>query len=257
LPENLYRRIFNATFAAYRAAIRAAYARKATLAWLRRDERGYREYALVHRMMPFSLVGAGGLEHTYEAVRDIQERRIPGDFVELGVARGGCAALMALAAKQTGEKRCFWLFDSYEGLPEPTKEDFEVGRTGSHLRPLPKGSCLGTYQEVQRLLFGELHLERESINMVKGWFQDTVPPTRAIIGPIALLRIDADWYESVKICLDELYDQVSAGGYVIVDDYGTCFGARKAVDEFLEQRGIAVTLVHDGRGGCKFVKPGR
>ena len=90
--------------------------------------------------------------------------------------------------------------------------------------------------------------------MVKGWFQDTIPLNSKSIGDIALLRIDADWYESVKCCLIELYDNVSNGGYIIIDDYDSCFGAKKAVDDFLLMKNIMVEFHHDGRGGIHFKK---
>jgi predicted O-methyltransferase YrrM len=184
------------------------------------------------------------------------ERGMSGSIVECGVARGGSAALMALNEARTGSNRKIWLFDSYEGLPEPSVEDLQGNETGKHIRPLPKGSCLGTIEQVSELLFDTLRLDRNNIKLVKGWFENTLPVNRTSVGTISVLRIDADWYDSVKCCLDQLYDQVEPGGYVIIDDYGSCFGAQKAVDEFLAARQLSVELVADGRGGCDFVKPG-
>jgi hypothetical protein len=88
--------------------------------------------------------------------------------------------------------------------------------------------------------------------MVKGWFQDTLPVTRAKIGPIAVLRLDGDWYESTKVCFENLFDQVSNNGFVILDDYFSCFGCKKATDEFLAARGKAYPIIPDGRGGAYF-----
>jgi hypothetical protein len=53
------------------------------------------------------------------------------------------------------------------------------------------------------------------------------------------LRIDADWYDSVRCCLESLYDQVVEGGFVIFDDYYTFDGCAIAVHEFLGKRGLA------------------
>ncbi|MDQ3275320.1 MAG: TylF/MycF family methyltransferase [Actinomycetota bacterium] len=63
------------------------------------------------------------------------------------------------------------------------------------------------------------------------------------IGPISVLRIDGDWYESVKTCLVELYDQVSRGGFVIFDDYFVWEGCAVAVHEFLGERKLGHRLI--------------
>jgi hypothetical protein len=70
-----------------------------------------------------------------------------------------------------------------------------------------------------------------------------------------VLRVDGDWYESTKCCLENLYDNVVSGGFLIIDDYGTCHGCKKAVDEFIQRRGLNVQFFSDGRGGVKFEKP--
>ena len=51
-----------------------------------------------------------------------------------------------------------------------------------------------------------------------------------------MLRLDGDWYESTRVCLEHLHDLVVPGGFVIIDDYGYWEGCRRAVDEFLASR---------------------
>ena len=74
------------------------------------------------------------------------------------------------------------------------------------------------------------------------------------IGKIVVLRLDGDWYESTIVSLTNLFDLVVTAGYVIVDDYATCYGSKKALDEFLESRGLKIILNEDGRGGVWFEK---
>lgn len=251
LPFGVYRSLYEAGFAMYRRLIRYSYRAKA---WGQKPSYRNRN-RMVFQSMPFSLVGWQGLEVTYDAVKSVLDEQVHGAIVECGVAQGGSALLMARLATTHARVRQVWLFDSYEGLPEPTADDYRDGVTGRHVRPLPKGSCLGTIEQVSSLLFERFGLPRDSIHLVKGWFQDTLPTTRQQVGPIAVLRLDGDWYESTKCCFEQLYDQVTENGFVILDDYFSCFGCQKATDEFLQARGVPVQIKADGRGGAFFRKP--
>jgi O-methyltransferase len=253
LPERLFHRLFSLAFGFYRSLIRFFYLRFVLYGALTGDRLRVHKTLLVFRVMPRSLVGWRGLEATYDVVLNVLSQRIKGAIVECGVARGGSAALMGMMTEGALD-RALWLFDSYEGLPEPTAADFSGGVSGRHLQPLTKGSCLGTYEGVRELLFARLHLSSDRVSMVKGWFQDTLKNHAQSIGRVSLLRIDADWYDSVRCCLEALYDLVVPGGFVIIDDYGSCFGAQKALDEFLAARRTSVVLIPDGRGGVHFQK---
>jgi Macrocin-O-methyltransferase (TylF) len=256
LPEAVYEPLYDTLFACYRSALRAFYFRNIVTRWLGGNHAGLFRAKAVRRVMPYSLVGASGLEATFDAACELIQKRIFGAFVECGVARGGCAALLATVATQEFPRRQMWLFDSFDGLPSPTSEDYgqDQKSTGRHIRPLVRGSCCGTKDEVEALLFSRFGFARDSISLVQGWFQDTLPATKERIGPIALLRIDGDWYESTICCLDNLYDLVVPGGSIIIDDYGVCFGCKKAVHEFFAKRNIRPLLIPDNRGGVRFSK---
>ena len=257
LPGRIFSRFYFFSFNSYRLMIRILFFRFILFHALRGDKAGLRQAQRIFQVLPYSLVGWRGLEATYRAALDIETRGVEGSFVECGVAQGGSSALMALVSSEYGWRRRCWLFDSFEGLPSPTIDDFEPGSdiTGTHVQPLPAGSCLGTVDEVEVMLFGRFQLPTENIILVEGWFENTVPLRAKETGPISILRIDADWYESTRICLDHLYGQVVPGGYIIIDDYGTCVGARKAVDQHISKFGLDVDLVPDGRGGVHFQKP--
>lgn len=227
---------------------------------LKRDSRNTKRIKTIYLVRPYSMVGRTGLLTTYDIASGIEKSNISGCFVECGVARGGCSALMAIVARENKHDRKMWLFDSFEGLPESSSED-SYKEPNTH-KPKDKsanlvspGYCLGTYDEVERLLFTKLGLSRNNVFMVKGWFQDTLPKRKDEIGEISFLRIDADWYKSTECCLENLYDNVIAGGYIVIDDYQSVVGCKKATDEFLRNRGLNVKLVFDNRGGAYFVKP--
>jgi O-methyltransferase len=259
LPASVFNPLLRLIMTVYRFFIRTAYLVRTIPRFFRKDPQGWETARQVYRALPYSLVGVGGLEATYRLTRDAVKQGLPGDFVELGVARGGCAALMGSAIFDGADKEGsrLWLFDSFEGLPPPGELDYEESvtcETGDHIRPLDEGSCLGTLNEVEHLLFDTYRFPRERIALVKGWFEDTIPRVGKEIDGIAVLRIDADWYDSTKICLDHFYDKVTPGGAVIIDDYETCHGCKKALDTFLSERGLKANLESDGRGGRWFVK---
>lgn len=225
---------------------------------LKGDSKNAKRMMRICSILPYTLVGRSGLLTTYDLASKIEKSKIDGCFVECGVARGGCSALMAMVANDNGGDRKVWLFDSFEGLPDPTIEDavdvIEHPGEDRHSNALHKGYCLGTYDEVERLLFSRLHLSKNNIFMIEGWFQDTLPKYKDKIGDISFLRMDGDWYESTKCCLENLYDNVISGGYIFIDDYSLA-GCKKAVDEFLTKRKENVEFVFDNRGGAYFVKP--
>jgi O-methyltransferase len=257
LPSAVYTALYRGAFGVYRTGVALRFRADVARRRRRGDWESVRRGEAVIKAMPFSLVGPSGLEATYQAVHDTVAQRVTGAIVECGVAQGGSSAAMALALRDAGETRHLWLFDSFEGLPDATADDVDPGSgaTGAHIRPLPKGSCLGTYEEVERLMARVVGVPSENFTLVKGWFQETVSQTAERIGQIAVLRLDGDWYESTRCCLVGLYDQLVSGGLLIIDDYHSCYGAHRAVHEFLAERGDPdPVFVNDGSGGVLYTK---
>lgn len=207
---------------------------------------------------PYTMVGYKRLSNAYELAKKASNDKIGGAFVECGVWKGGCSAVMAFVADKEGAGRKMWLFDSFEGLPEPTPEDGKMAkdyasdRATGGLKSIDK--CVGPLEEVKKIFFEILEIDPKNAVIKKGWFQDTLPESKAEIGPISVLRLDGDWYESTKCCLDNLYDLVTKGGYVIIDDYGHWEGSRKAVDEFFKKKHLNPSLVNIDYTGVYFRK---
>ena len=197
-------------------------------------------------VLPFTMLSNARLRGLYRAVRHVEAHSIEGDAVECGTARGGSAALMGLTLKRLKANRTLWVFDTFEGLPAPTIADPDY-ETASHYT----GACRGELREVEDL-FQQLEIRKET-RFVKGLFQDTL--FACDIPKIAVLHIDGDWYDSVKTCLLHLYDRVSEGGIIQIDDYGQWAGARKAVDEFMRERHIKAPLRYLDYTGRQLIKP--
>jgi len=192
---------------------------------------------LILDVRPYALMTYPRLAKMYEITTHLEREKIDGSFVECGVCNGGSAGIIAKVAEHNPNRHT-WLFDSWEGLPEPTEDDITfTGIVGQ------KGIALGSEERVKELIFKKLELNNNKVHLVKGWFNDTIPLRKKKIGKIALLHLDCDWYESVKFCLEELYDSVVKGGFIVIDDYGYWKGCKKAVDEFVEARNLKIELV--------------
>lgn len=213
---------------------------------------------LLLEVKPYTMVAYPRLSNIYELSELVEKKKMKGCFVECGVWKGGCIAVMAYIAEKHKSNRKIWLFDSFEGLPEPTSIDGDHAKTFAHDKTSgklsPIDACVSPIEDVKKLLFSILNLNKENIIFQKGWFQNILPKIRNKIGDIAILRLDADWYESTKACLDNLYDNVVEDGYVIIDDYNFWEGSKKATDEFLKKRKLDVNLIKIDRSGVYFEK---
>ncbi len=227
------------------------------------------QMAAVFKVLPNTMLPMCRLFDAFEAIIAINEDGLSGDVVECGVWNGGCVGLMALAnSKLSGPSRKFHLFDSFEGLPQPSSYDIDVLESfkekhpglslsgASDLELHAIGACVGDSQPaVEKFLVRRLGLQKQDLIFHKGWFQETVPRSDDTLHDIALLRIDGDWYDSTKVCLEGLYDKVVRNGFIIIDDYGTFAGCRQATDEFLRRKGVTCEMRSSDHQCMFFRKP--
>ncbi len=177
-----------------------------------------------------SLKDLSRLQQLYELARRVDREGIEGDFVECGVYRGGSAMILADAMRRSSVPRHLWLFDSFTGLPRPSTMD---GPRASAL----EGRLTCSAGDVTDAV-GAVGIDAKRVHVVAGWFSDTLPP--AAIKEIALVHVDSDWYDSVKLCLEQLYPALSPGGVILLDDYHDWPGCRAAYEEFVAQHAGAV-----------------
>lgn len=190
---------------------------------------------LFYQVRHHTMVDIPRLRFLYRLTKKVDSLKLPGDIVECGVWNGGSVAVMAYATRSFSMERNIWLFDSFEGLPKPGEWDGKEA-----FKQFYEGWNKGSISKVNQI-FKKLKIPKRKIHIVKGWFQETFPSIN--IPRIAILHIDADWYESVKLCLVKYYDSVVSGGYIVIDDYGCWEGAQAATDEFLKDRKLRENLV--------------
>jgi len=183
-----------------------------------------------------TMVGRRRLDSLHQCLNVVVQQSIPGDLVECGIWRGGVGIFMAGFLADRGiVDRQVWLADSFEGLPvaDPIADStFDASLVNNRGLAVD----LATVQKN----FEKLGLMGPQIHFLPGWFSDTLPT--APIQQIAILRADGDLHSSTRDILDNLYDRVSPGGYLIIDDYALP-PCRRAVDAFRSERNIVTPLV--------------
>ena len=201
------------------------------------------------RMSAISSHGQAEAVDLLSTVEHVKTAGLAGDFVECGVYMGGSSAEMIYAAGLLDLDKNMWMYDTYDGVPEPDESDtiefgnkqvrstLEWWRENKQDENGESAWCYATLEDVQQNIqeFTEGCGYRGSVRYVKGLVQDTIPleaPEK-----ISILRVDVDLTEPTMHVLKWLYPRVVSGGHIILDDYGKFPSVKAAVDEFLATKG--------------------
>jgi hypothetical protein len=219
------------------------------------------ERAMLEYVADYTGQGPERLIGLMNSVRYIVENRIPGDFIECGVWRGGSMMLAAKVLMRLGDtSRHLYLYDTYEGMTAPTDND--VMFDGKSAREIldnsdknaadDAGWCIASLEDV-RANMESTGYPKDKVHFIKGPVEKTIPQPEP--KQVALLRLDTDWYESTAHELKHLYSRLMPRGVLIVDDYGHWQGARKAVDEFFSRETFKPLLQRLDYTGRLAIKP--
>lgn len=239
------------------------------IAWMRSAEE---RKAMLHdyeAVCLHTLLSIAGICNLELAARYVAENKLRGAYVECGVWQGGSVSYWARSflrngGDPTGTK--IFAFDAFQGMPRMTAVDGEIAsqllynkRSENIPELLTDGALIppnpSTASEAAcRAIVEASGFPKQQIHVVRGWFQDTLAPYKDQIGPIGVLRLDADFYDATKVCLSTLYESVIPNGMIIIDDYELFPGCRQAVDEFLAAIGLKASLIYYGEYGRFFVK---
>lgn len=193
-----------------------------------------------------TMVGLERLNQLHQALDTIEEEKIPGNILEAGVWRGGAMIFVAqyLNVWQLSGRKVF-ACDSFQGLPRAQKEF-----------PVDEGDTWHSYDYLSVSLeqvqenFASYMVPMDNVVFVKGFFSESLENLDC--GPLAILRMDGDMYSSTTQTLHQLFDKVSEGGFVIIDDW-QLEGARKAVRDFLEARSLD-PHIHEIKGAGAYFR---
>ncbi len=199
---------------------------------------------LINLVSNYSMTPQIRIFNLLQSLRHLKHKNIEGDYVECGVWKGGNLILFKkfLENENQKEKKSIYAFDTFEGMTEPDKNDYDLS---NHLDAIDLmksdknkssniwGVC--SIENVKKNLSKNLK-NLNGINLIKGPVEKTLTIKENIPDCISLLRLDTDWYSSTKKELEVLYEKVTPGGIIIIDDYGHWGGAKKAVDEFFKDK---------------------
>lgn len=200
---------------------------------------------IILRVKPFTMTSDERIASLINAVTYITTQNIEGDIAECGVWRGGSMMAIALTLLAHGDtKRSLYLYDTFEGMSPPTEFDknYRDESAETQLRSQEKGTgiwCYASLEDVKESLLSTDY-PPERIHFIKGKVEDTIPATLPKF--LSLLRLDTDWYESTKHELVHLCPRLNEKGALIIDDYGHWQGAKKAVDEYFQERNLNAYL---------------
>ena len=177
-----------------------------------------------------SMIGLRRMQSLQFLLEESIRLNVPGDFIEAGVWRGGAVILATTIFKTYGQTRRVFVADSFKGIPavDVSKFPADAVHEGSHVMEILNDNSMERVQKT----FQNFGVLDDSIIWLPGWFKDSLPAARASFTSFAVARLDGDTYESTWQALENIYDKVSIGGFVIIDDYTVWLGCRKAVDDF-------------------------
>jgi len=155
---------------------------------------------------------------------------VPGDFAELGTGLGGTSIFFARLAKTFGRK--FLAVDSFEGLPpvDLKNKDNHYFVEGDY-RPKDGVDQLDAFMKYK----SDFGID-DVLYVEKAFFKDLVIPP--VFDKFAFVHLDSDLYDSVYDSLEKVWDRVSEGGCVAIDDFfHHAQGPARAVADFFRTRG--------------------
>lgn len=200
---------------------------------------------LCRRIAPYTMTTPPRIYALRRAVEYVATRPIKGAIVECGVWRGGSMMAVALTLLRLGvTDRDLYLFDTFAGMTEPGAED--IKHTGERAADVLASAsreshdwAVAPIDQVREAVLS-VGYPTDRIHFVEGRVEHTLPANAP--AEIALLRLDTDWYSSTKHELVHLYPRLARGGVLIIDDYAYWQGARRAVDEYIDENDLTLLL---------------
>ncbi len=215
---------------------------------------------IITKVKPYTMTSLQRLQANIDSIRYVTKAGIEGAVVECGVWKGGSIGAMWLELQRLGEKREVFLYDTFEGMSAPTEKDRKFSGLDAQgkfdetkLSADSADWCYAGHGEVLANLRA-MGVDPTGVHTIQGKVEDTLP-TQSPDMPIAVLRLDTDWYESTMAEMEYLYPKLVPGGVLIFDDYNTWEGSREAADEYFAKHNIKPFLHRIDHSAVIMTKP--
>ncbi|KJS40452.1 MAG: methyltransferase [Roseovarius sp. BRH_c41] len=165
-------------------------------------------------------------------------RGIEGNFAECGARYGKSSLFLLTGAGMQSTKRLH-IFDSFQGLSEPSDADVQSGGKSEWSK--------GDLAVPEDIVHQNLSAFGDRVDLHKGWIPDRFNDVAD--QQFSLVHVDVDLYEPTLASVEFFYPRVKPGGVILCDDYGSgdCPGAKKAIDEFFADKPENVMSLTSGQ----------
>jgi O-methyltransferase len=166
--------------------------------------------------------------------------RLEGDFAEFGVNTGMLSSMAIKTTDFVKFGKTFFLFDTFEGIPEEMMTEGER----SHARILNKNYRSGDILGVAKRIFAPF----DNIEFVVGMLPGTIAGSG--LERLCYVSIDLNSVTAEMAVIEEIWDRITPGGFIVLDDYG--FGGHEeqnvAWNDFAQRNDRSILALPTGQG---------
>lgn len=209
---------------------------------------------IIGKCKKFSMLGDIKLTNLMNCVENVNNNNVDGSLIACGVWKGGGCMVMLYSQLNSDKTREIFIYDTFEGMTKPSIENddkkandvYNSVNSGTYKRPYDKWHtelkwAYCPLDTVKENIF-TTNYPKNMLHFIKGNVMETLNENIPEI--VAIVHLDTDFYDSTKKELDVFFPKLSKGGWIIIDDYNTFTGCKKATEEFIMKHKNEIKIMH-------------
>lgn len=211
------------------------------------------EIKKMYDIRPISTMSTSRIKNIMSAIEHIETKNIPGDVVECGVYMGGNISLCVNELYEKNSNKLFYAFDTFKGVPkkEITNIDTIISTNGIKTNE----SVIKYYDENEKWCYCDLNTVKENIQttlkklnnnnenylnikFIEGSVLDTIP--KNLPDKISFILLDMDISKPTEHVLPYIWERMSIGGILQIDDYNSFNGIKNVINEFFSDKFVYI-----------------